>query len=178
MRPASCTAFRNLRAMRSISSHVLFRRGLADGVGHVERVEVARLDEAVNGVESYVVCVHAEGLVPAEFFNRRLRGRQDARRLGADNRMLPERLVPDGRHLDAAPGRLHARAQLRLRLMGEAVADPERVFLQPQSVAHALLLNFRVCVYFMTAASAGSTLRSSSATTRPKTLLPRSPRCV
>src|ERR1700754_42285 len=114
--------------------------------------------------------------------------------------MFAERLVPDRRHLDAALGGSQARAQLRLRLMREAVAYPERVFLQPQSVTHALLLNIspqrrrgtaktlKLCpcasavdirvAHFMTAARAGSTLRSSLATTRPKTTLPRSPRCV
>ena len=42
------------------------RRGLPDGRGHVERVEIAGVDEAVHGAEIDVVGVHVIGPRPAQ----------------------------------------------------------------------------------------------------------------
>ena len=103
-------------------------RGLTDRVGHVDRVEVARGQEAIDGFEADVVGVDVVRLLPAERLHRGVGRGPHARRLGADDRVLAVRLVPDRDDLDALLGGQHAGPQLRLRLVREPIADADGVF--------------------------------------------------
>ena len=105
---------------------------LADGVGHVDGVEIAGGEEAVHGFQADVVGVDVVGLLPAQFAHRGVGRRADAAGFGADGRVLAVRLVPDRDDLGALLGGQHAGAQLGLGLVGETVADAEGVFGQRQ----------------------------------------------
>src|ERR1043166_9267179 len=72
-------------AARDEGTHFGGFGGLADGVGHVERVEVARRDEVVNSFEPYVVGVNVEGARPVERPDGGLGGGAHARGARADD---------------------------------------------------------------------------------------------
>src|SRR5262249_52884958 len=78
-----------------------------------------------DGFEPDVVRVNVVGLLPAERLHRGVRGVPYAARLGADDRVLAVGLVPDRYHFDACFRREDARAELRLRLVCEPVADAD-----------------------------------------------------
>ena len=105
---------------------------LADGIGDVDREEIAGGDEAVHRVEVDVVGIHVIGLRPAGLPHRLIGGGAHAGGFGADDDVLAIRFVPDGNDVDAALRRHHARPQLRLGLVREAVADAEGEFFQSQ----------------------------------------------
>ena len=103
---------------------------LADGVGHVDRVEVAGVDEAIHGLEVDVVGVHVVRPFPAQLAHGRIGGGAYAGRFRADDGVFAIRLVPDGNDGCAVLRGHDAGLQLRLGLVREAVADAEGEFVQ------------------------------------------------
>jgi hypothetical protein len=103
-------------------------RGLADEVGHVEREEIARFEERIDGVEADVVGIDEVRTGPAAGFaggvglNSHVAGR------AAHDRVLAVRLVPHGGDLDTPLFRAQEGVELRGALMCEPVADADGVF--------------------------------------------------
>ena len=103
---------------------------LADGRGHVERVEIAGVDEAVHGAEVDVIGIHVIGLLPAGLPHRLIGGGAHAGGFRAHDAVLAIRFVPDRDYGDAAVRRHHASLQLGLGLVRETVAYTEGEFFQ------------------------------------------------
>ena len=109
--------------------HVRRGGGLADGRGDVQRIEIAGIDEAIDGAQVDVIGIHVVGMFPAEFTDGRIGGGPHAGRFGTDDEVLAIRFVPDGDHGDAGLPGHDASCQLRLGLMGEAVSHSNRELL-------------------------------------------------
>ena len=75
--------------------HRLGRRGLADGIRDIDREEIRVREEAIHRFQPDVIGIDVPAFLPAERRDRRLRGGEHARRLGADEGVLAVRLVPD-----------------------------------------------------------------------------------
>ena len=103
---------------------------LADGGGHVERVEIAGVDEAVHGAEVDVVGIHVIGLRPAGLPHGLVGGGAHAGGFRADDAVLAIRFVPDGDDGDAAVRRHRAGLQLGLGLVRETVPYADGEFFQ------------------------------------------------
>ena len=103
---------------------------LADGRGHIERVEIAGVDEAVHRAEVDVVGIHVIGLRPAGLPHRLIGGGAHAGRFRAHDAVLAIRFVPDGDDGDAAVRRHRASLQLGLGLVRETVPYAEGEFFQ------------------------------------------------
>ena len=105
-------------------------RGLADGVGDVDRVEVAGREEAVDGLEPNVIGVDVIRLRPAERLDGGVGGGADS----CPGSLLPTvgvfamRLVPHWNDVGAMLRGPYASLELGPGLVGEAVADADRVF--------------------------------------------------
>jgi hypothetical protein len=77
-----------------------------------------------------VVRVNVVRQGPVQSLHSRIRCGTGRARLGADDRVLAVRLVPDGDDFNTLLQRLTARLQLGASLVGEAIADANRVFRQ------------------------------------------------
>jgi hypothetical protein len=97
-----------------------------DGSGDINGKEVRRVEEAIHRIQIDVIGVYVVRMLPAQCADGLFGGDTDAGRLGADYIMLAIRLVPDRDHRHAEGGGLSTGLQLRLGLMGEPVADPQR----------------------------------------------------
>ena len=84
--------------------HVIRRRGFADRVGDIEGEKIGAGEEAIHRLEADVIRVHVPAIIPAERGDRGLSRIEHALRLGADERVLTVRLVPDRRDLHAVRG--------------------------------------------------------------------------
>jgi len=102
----------------------------ADEIGDVQREEVARLDERVHVRQPDMVGIDKVRALPATRSDRLVRLPAHVGRLGADDAVLPVRLVPNGRDVQPLLGGLHQSGQLRLTLMAESIPDSKRVFAQ------------------------------------------------
>jgi hypothetical protein len=118
-------------------AEVGFRRGLADGVRHVNREEIRRIEEGVHRFEPDVVGVHVPRFVPAEFFHRLLRCGAHAGWPRPDDVVLAIGLVPNRRDLDALPRRQHDRLQLRFGLVRKPVAHAKGKLAETAFAIHA-----------------------------------------
>ena len=103
---------------------------LADGRRHVERVEIAGVDEAVHRAEVDVVGIHVIGLRPAGLPHCLIGGGTHAGGFRTDDAVLAIRFVPDGDDGDAAVRRHHASLQLGLGLVRKTVPYANREFFQ------------------------------------------------
>jgi hypothetical protein len=92
-------------------------------MSHVDGKKVARIEEAVHGIEIDVVRIGEVWFVPSHFRDCGVRGGSDRGRMRTDEQVLTIRFVPHRSDFYAAFRRETAGAQLRLRLMGEAVPN-------------------------------------------------------
>ena len=115
-------------------------RRQANGVGHVDRVEVAGRQEPIHRFEADVIGIDMVGLRPAQFHDGGVRGGAGAGRFGADGGVFAVGLVPDWDDLSPLLRGHQAGAQLGPGLTGKPVADAERILFQLQQSAHALVL--------------------------------------
>ena len=111
------------------SRAMAFRRGrLADPIRHINGVEIAGVQEPVDGIEIDVVGVHMILLFPAYFAHCRSAARTP--RLGTNDVVLAIRFIPYRHHGDAILGSHPARPQLCARLMGKAISTPSEFLLR------------------------------------------------
>ena len=109
--------------------HVRRGGGLTDGRGDIQRIEIAGLDEAVDGAQVDVIGIHVVGMFPAEFTDSGIGGDLHAAGFGTDDEVLAIRFVPHGDDGDAGLPGHDASCQLRLGLMREAVSHSNRELL-------------------------------------------------
>ena len=112
--------------------HVRGRRGLANGIRHVDREKIRVREKAIDRFEPDVIGIHMPAFRPAQRSHGGLRRSENARRFGADERVFAVRFVPDRNHVRAVRGDLLAGAELRLRLMRKAVADADGEFFESE----------------------------------------------
>ena len=110
--------------------HAVRAGRLADGRGYVEGVEIAGVDEAIDGAEVDVIGVHVVGLFPAGLAYRCIGGGAHAGGFRADDAVLAIRFIPDRDDGDAAGRRHHASLQLSLGLVRETVPYTDGEFFQ------------------------------------------------
>jgi hypothetical protein len=79
---------RQLRMPRDEGIHIRRRRRLADFRGHIQRIEIARVDEAVHGAQVNVVGVHMIRQFPGELAHRLIGRGTHARRFRAHDKVL------------------------------------------------------------------------------------------
>jgi hypothetical protein len=97
--------------------------GLPDGLGHIQREEVAAAQKAVNGLEMHMVGIDKVRLVPAECLDGRIGLGPYIGRPGADDAVFAIRFVPDGRPRCPRPVPCRIASKLGNALTAEAVAD-------------------------------------------------------
>ena len=102
--------------------------GRADVIGDVDGVEVAVGKVAFDGIEVDMIGVEKVFGAPAEVGDGGIRCSACALWLGAHDKVLPVRLVPDRSDLDALLGQFLKGAELSLGLVGKAISDTEGVF--------------------------------------------------
>ncbi len=125
-----------LGVARDEGFHVGWVGRLADHLSDVEGEEVAGREEALDGGEVDVVGIEIEGRGPAKLLDGGIGGLAGLRWIAADDVVLAIGLVPDGHDFDSGALRLNACGKLRLRLVGETVADPYR---KPWKLFHQLI---------------------------------------
>ena len=103
---------------------------LPDCRRHVQRVEIAGVDEAVHGAEIDVIGVHVIRPRPAGLPHRIIGGSTHACGFRTHDAVLAIRFVPDGDHGDAAVRGHRASLQLGLGLMRETVPYADGEFFQ------------------------------------------------
>jgi hypothetical protein len=101
-------------------------RGLADPIGDVDGIKIARFDETVDRREIDVVGIDKIWPLPDECGYCAIHGFANAGGLGSDDRMFPVRFVPNGNNIDPTFGRKRARPQLGLRLVRKTIAHAQR----------------------------------------------------
>ena len=113
------------------------RRGAADEMGHIEGVEIAGSDEAVDSFEVDVIGVDMPGFGPAGFLHGGGRGGLDAGRFGSDDEVFAIGFVPDGRDVDPLFGGLLKGMDLSFGLVGKAVAHAESELLDFHHISYS-----------------------------------------
>jgi hypothetical protein len=81
---------------------------LPDGVGHIQREKVARIEKAVHRSQVDVIGVQIIRARPTEFVHGAIGGGARARGLRADDQVLAIRLIPDRDDNGALARRQHA----------------------------------------------------------------------
>ena len=134
---------RNIANEIVVSRHESVDGGLlclfSNEVGDVDGIEIAGCDEALDSCEIDVVGIAEILFRPAQLFDCLVGCRACTGRFGTNDEMLAIGFVPDGDYIDASISGLDAGLQLCLRLMGEAVADTDRKFVQSQkAIVHSV----------------------------------------
>ncbi|OPZ03628.1 MAG: hypothetical protein BWZ10_03287 [candidate division BRC1 bacterium ADurb.BinA364] len=104
------------------------RRGLPDKVSHIEREEVAGVEERVDVLEADVVGVDIVRGCPARGFGCGVGFGSNAGGLSADDGVFAKGFVPDRANIDAFGLCLLERAQLSQALAAKTIADAHGEF--------------------------------------------------
>jgi len=112
---------------------------LPNKVSHVDGVEIAGVEETVDGFEGDVVGVAEVFQLPIERLDSGIGGLSYRRGFGADDLMLAVRLIPYWNDYDPIVESLHACLQLCFSLVREPVSCPNGILAKFQ----ALVLHVR-----------------------------------
>ena len=104
------------------------RGRLADGVGHIERVEVAGIDEAVHRAQIDVVRIHVIGSRPTELSNGTVGRAAYTGGLGADDIVFAIRFIPNRDDFNTLFCGQQTGFELGFGLMRESVSHSKRIF--------------------------------------------------
>ena len=112
--------------------HVRRGRRLTDGIRDIDREKIRVREKAIHRFQPDVIGIHMPAFRPPELRHRRLRRREHARGLGADERVFAVRLIPDRHHLRAIARDELAGAKLRRSLMSKAITDTNGEFFESE----------------------------------------------
>jgi len=122
------------------SLNVSFLGWLVDQIRNIDRKEIAGFEESIDRFQVYVIGINIILVLPAELTDSSIGRGARGGRFGADDRMLPVRLIPDWGYVDASVLSKNTGAKLRIRLSREAIPYANRILRESNRIRHLTII--------------------------------------